>query len=652
MNKIKNSFCGAKTHFKMYKKGRQWLIAGVTVMSIGLGALGLNTVTASAATAETPVAATASATEKATAGTSAMNAKAEQSATDTASAEAPDTVDTSTANTGAEQPGTDTANATTPKADTTTPVTTNLVDATAQEVDAAKAKATADYQQTGQAQTVTAVAAEHAQDVTVNYSSTIKTDKGQVLSNKKFTNEFNFTLDENNAIQSLNSSTYGSATDTIPDGYKLTKIIATGQTGAGDVAEIDYDVVNGHATTNQEFDETPAEFDQEVKQGFTNGVVKFDGNQFTISYQNYDVRSQSGGDNLDNLYNAYDFTFIVTDTAQTKTVSQPYQTEVKTTDGTVLNSQNGTNTYVVRTADDGSVLSVTSVDYKDLTDTIPAGYHLTGIQLVDTTNVNQTVTTVTYDPSTGVGNIVTTSVGPDGQTVTDDYSKDQAILQSLAENHTSVSAMAKLMIDNLVSPEPTTDGSSYTASFKNIINSDTLLNGNVNQHSTNTVITYIVAGQPNQGGNSSGNNDNQESSNSGLDSTNTTNPNPETTTDVNSETSSDANTETTTDSSTATNDTDSTDAQSDTSDNSTATSTGNNHVMSLNNATNGGTAVTTTATGNNQVAGSKINGQTEKGTLPQTNENSASQVSALLGLGLLASFAGLFGISRRKKEQQ
>ncbi|GAW99308.1 KxYKxGKxW signal peptide domain-containing protein [Secundilactobacillus mixtipabuli] len=623
MNKIKNSFYGAKTHFKMYKKGRQWLVAGVTVMSIGLGVLGLNTVSASAETAETPIA--AQTTEQTTADTPAP--------------------------TNTEQPTTDQASTPAPQADATTPVTTNLGDATAQEVEAAKTSAMAAYKKTGDSQVITATAADESnQNVTVNFNSTIQTDQEQIVSSKKFTNDFNFSVDENNRIQSENSKTYGSLTDMIPNGYKLEKIDVVGKSNSGDVAKLSYDVTTGHATSTVAIDDTPAEIDQEVKAVLTNGVVRFDGNQFTIEYDDFDSAQYGSatsklGSLINDIYTNYDFTFIVTDTAQNKTVTQPYQTVVKTTDGNVLNSQNAVNTYVVRASDDGSILSPITIDSQDLTDAIPSGYHLTGIQIVDTTNVDKTVMTVTYDPSTGVGNVVVTSVDPTtGQTVVNDYSKNPA--NSVA----AVSAMALQAIKQMISPDPTANGTQYTASFKNLVNKDTLLNMNVNQQSTNTVITYIVAGQPN---NPSGNNDNQGATNSASEnnSTSTTNPNPEPTTDDNSVTSSDANTETTTAPSTATNDNANTDAQSNASDNSTATSRGNNQIKNLSNATNGGTAVKTT-TDANQVAGSKTNGQTETGTLPQTNEDSASQASALLGLGLLASFAGLFGISRRKKEQQ
>lgn len=664
MNKIKNSFYGAKTHFKMYKKGRQWLVAGVTVMSLGLGVLGLNTVTASAATTETPVAATAPATEKTTTDASTTNTNAEQSATDTASAEAPDTVDTATANAGAEQPDTDTANVAVPEANTTTPVTTNLGDATAQEVEADKAKATADYQQTGQAQTLTAVAAESNQNVTVNFSSTIQTDKGQVLSSKNFNNEFNFTVGENNLTQSVNSSHYGSLTDTIPNGYKLKEINLIGKNNSGDVSEINYDAITGHGTTNVTTNETPAEIDQELQTILTNGVVKFNDNQFTIEYDDFDSAKYSSattklGSLINDIYTNYDFTFIVTDTAITQTVTQPYQTVVKTTDGNVLNSQNAVNTYVVRTSDDGLILSVTSVDNKDLTDTIPDGYRLNGIQIVDTTNVNQTVMTVTYDLSTDVGNIVITSVDPaTGQTVTTDYSKS---------NSATASELALQTIKQLISPEPTANGTHYNTSFKNIVNENTLLNVNVNQHSTNTVITYIVEGQPsgttNQGGSTSGNpsgnngpqgsindatntgntdttdSNNGAASNSNIDATN-----------ANTEAVAEPNTETTTAPGSAISDENGSDTQNNSLDNNTDTPTNNNRVSTLNNTTNGGTAVAAaTTTGTKQSL--KANNQAETSTLPQTNEDSVGQASALLGMGILASLAGLFGISRRKKEQ-
>ncbi|GAW99309.1 KxYKxGKxW signal peptide domain-containing protein [Secundilactobacillus mixtipabuli] len=632
MNKLKNSFYGAKTHFKMYKKGRQWLVAGVTVMSIGLGVLGLNTVTASAATAETPVA--AQATEQTTADTPAP------------------VTNSKTASANTEQPATDQTSTTAPKAETTTPETTNLGDATAQEVEAAKTKATADYQETGQAQTVTAVAAESAKEFDVSFHSTVQTDKKQVLSEQNSSNKYDVSVDEGGVIKSATPTQIGEINVNIPDGYQIEKVSMTSSATNGQSVGVVYDVAHKTATLTSQVgqlsEEQQAYLNQEVAALLDSMGVNPDKKQFTIKYDSLPIDSV-----YDSINNKYDFTFQV---VKDQKVSLPYQTQVKTTDGTVLSSQNATNTYVASASSgDSTIFHVTNVYTPDLTDTIPNGYHLTGIQIVDTSSFNHTVLTVTYDPSTGdsstgIGNIVLTISDPaTGQTVTTDYSKD-ADPDTLA----AVTALALQTIKQIISPDPTVNGNQYTASFENLINANKLLNTNVNQHSTNTVITYLVAGQPNQGGSSSGNVDNQGSSNSATDndSTNTTNPNPETTTDDNSATSNNANTETTTDQSKATNDQDSTDVQSNASGDGTATSTGKSHVTSLSNATNGGTAVTAATTGANQVAGSKINGQTEAGTLPQTNEDSASQASALLGLGLLASFAGLFGISRRKKEQQ
>lgn len=666
MNKFNNVFYGAKTHFKMYKKGRQWLVAGVTVISLGLGVLGLNTVTASAATAETPVAA-ASATEKTT--------------TETATP-----VTDSTSNTNAEQPASETENTAETTAKTTAPVTTNLGDATAEQVVAAKTKATAAYEDTGKAQTLTAVAPESAQETTINFNATVKTDgeSGQVLSNQNASNVYNVTVDDHNVIQSVNSSKIGQIPVTIPDGYNLKKVSLTASTADNQSLTLDYDVNAKKATVTPadlvsgDFtqDELQAKLNEATEELFANLGVNLDGKgsqQFTIAYQ---------GDPRNSVYTNYHFTFVVVDTAQTKTVSQPYQTEVKTTDGTVLNSQNATDTYVVRASDDGSILSVTSSDYKNLTDTIPDGYHLTGIQLVDTTNLDQTVTTVTYDPSTGIGNIVSTSIDPaTGEKVTTDYSKNPAIIASLTqahadnpENPATVSEMAQLMVNQLISPKPTANGNQYTASFKNIITKDTLLNGNVNQQSTNTVITYIVAGQPNQGGsnsgNPSGNNGGQGSANDATDATNnntnnpdsntepttipntdaTNNSNSDATSSSNSEATNSSNTETMTAPGTASVGKNESGAQNSSLNNSNVTATGSNRVSTLNNASNGGTAVSATATGANQTV--KSNSQTAKETLPQTNESSASRASALLGMELLVGLTGLFGISRRKKEQQ
>ncbi|WP_054737543.1 KxYKxGKxW signal peptide domain-containing protein [Secundilactobacillus similis] len=51
MNKYGESLGETKTHFKMYKKGRNWMIAGIAVTSFGLSAFGLGTQNAKAATA-------------------------------------------------------------------------------------------------------------------------------------------------------------------------------------------------------------------------------------------------------------------------------------------------------------------------------------------------------------------------------------------------------------------------------------------------------------------------------------------------------------------------------------------------------------------------------------------------------------------------
>ncbi|WP_203650079.1 KxYKxGKxW signal peptide domain-containing protein [Secundilactobacillus yichangensis] len=652
MNKFNNVFYGAKTHFKMYKKGRQWLVAGVTVISLGLGVLGLNTVTASAATTETPVVA-APATEKTT--------------TETATP-----VTDSTSNTNTEQSAAETENTAATTAKTTAPVTTNLGDATTERVAAAKTKATAAYEDTGKAQTLTAVAPESTKETTINFNATVKTDgdAGQVLSNQNASNVYNVTVDDHNVIQSVNSSKIGQIPVTIPGGYDLKDVSLTATTADNQSLTLDYDVIKKAATVTPadlvSGDVTQDKLNEAAEALFADLGVNLDGKgsqQFTIAYQS---------DPRNSVYTNYKFTFIVADTAQTKTVSQPYQTEVKTTDGTVLNSQNATNTYVVRASDDGSILSVTSTDYKDLTDTIPDGYHLTGIQLVDTTNLDQTVTTVTYDPSTGIGNIVSTSIDPaTGEKVTTDYSKNPAIIASLTqahadnpENPATVSEMAQLMVNQLISPKSTANGNQYTASFKNIITKDTLLNGNVNQQSTNTVITYIVAGQPNQGGSNSGNNGGQGSANDATNNNNTNNTdsnteptttpntdaannsNSDATSSSNSEAANPSNTETMTVPGTASVGKNESGAQNSSSDNSNATATGSNRVSTLNNASNGGTAVSATTTGANQAA--KSNSQITKGTLPQTSE-APSNVWAAVGMGIFSLFS-LFGLADKRRK--
>lgn len=51
MNKYGESLGETKTHFKMYKKGRNWMVAGIAVTNFGLSAFGLGTQNAKAATA-------------------------------------------------------------------------------------------------------------------------------------------------------------------------------------------------------------------------------------------------------------------------------------------------------------------------------------------------------------------------------------------------------------------------------------------------------------------------------------------------------------------------------------------------------------------------------------------------------------------------
>ncbi|GAA3616852.1 hypothetical protein GCM10022296_21150 [Secundilactobacillus similis DSM 23365 = JCM 2765] len=59
MNKHGRSLGETKTHFKMYKKGRNWMVAGVAMTSFGLSVVGFGTQTAKADTATTDADATA-----------------------------------------------------------------------------------------------------------------------------------------------------------------------------------------------------------------------------------------------------------------------------------------------------------------------------------------------------------------------------------------------------------------------------------------------------------------------------------------------------------------------------------------------------------------------------------------------------------------
>ncbi|GAA3612223.1 KxYKxGKxW signal peptide domain-containing protein [Secundilactobacillus similis] len=206
MNQHRSSFGEPKTHFKMYKKGRKWLVAGVTVVGIGLGTLGVTTTSASADT--TDAATTESANVDAvktdkqatlTAGTTSDTATTENgttSASSTTTVEAPatntsDAAETTTTPQADEQKSAATndqqtapvADATTPaqsdttttpkQSDTTTTqstTVTNLGDATATDVDVAKVAGKAAYEATGTPQKITAVAATTADEL--NYSAT------------------------------------------------------------------------------------------------------------------------------------------------------------------------------------------------------------------------------------------------------------------------------------------------------------------------------------------------------------------------------------------------------------------------------------------------------------------------------------------------
>ncbi|WP_156301799.1 hypothetical protein [Secundilactobacillus similis] len=160
------------------------------------------------------------------------------------------------------------------------------------------------------------------------------------------------------------------------------------------------------------------------------------------------------------------------------TVETPYTTEVKDANGkTISGPQSATNTYHVQTDADGNIISVDDdITTPSITDTIPDGQTLTGITIVDTTNVNGLVTTVTYDPRTGMGNVVTVD-------------NDSTWNMAQEQGSVAASANAKAIVDGIIS----NSGNQYTTSFSKVANKDTLLaNGNVNQISTGTTITYTV----------------------------------------------------------------------------------------------------------------------------------------------------------------
>lgn len=87
--------------------------------------------------------------------------------------------------------------------------------------------------------------------------------------------------------------------------------------------------------------------------------------------------------------------------------------------------------------------------------------------------------------------------------------------------------------------------------------------------------------------------------------------------------------------------------------NSSDTESGSNHTSTaptIGGSTNAGRATTGSSTATVQTP--KTTNQAQSSTLPQTNEDSTSQAGALLGMSILASLAGLFGIKRRRKEQR
>ena len=181
-------------HYKMYKAGRTWLFAAMTGLTLGLGVLGTSTAQADdqAATSTAPTVSSASGTSAQLSGsqvTLTTSSTTAASETSTTLSSAASTVTSSTAssavtseNTSAASSATSTATSTTVSDSTATTTsaatsnTTTLNNPTSTQIATAKASAAVTYQQTGQAQQITAVA--DAVQATVTVGTTTKTYDG------------------------------------------------------------------------------------------------------------------------------------------------------------------------------------------------------------------------------------------------------------------------------------------------------------------------------------------------------------------------------------------------------------------------------------------------------------------------------------------
>ena len=527
----------------MYKKGRKWLVAGVTVVGIGLGTLGVTTTSASADTTDTDAATTESTSVDAvktdkqatlTAGTTSDTATTENattSASSTTTVEAPATNNsdatetTTTAQADEQKSATTNDQQTTPVADATTPAqsditttpkqsdtttVTNLGDATATDVDTAKAAGKAAYEATGTPQKVTAVAATTADEL--NYSaaqnnevhffdrdgneigfsgstgSTYSQNEINAITNILLTNSVISAKTPNQAGWSVDyaNSTVNVTVDGVKTTYTLDEYLNK-VLGAG------LDATNDQLTAlNQEAQDTMLNEPNPALKALWGIRITVAGTAVQDAYDKA-IATNSLADRYDFLARAsylkqpetlkvggqvsdWDVNYVLFD--PNVTVETPYTTEVKDANGkTISGPQSATNTYHVQTDADGNIISVDDdIATPSIIDTIPDGQTLTGITIVDTTNVNGLVTTVTYDPRTGMGNVVTVD-------------NDSTWNMAQEQGSVAASANAKAIVDGIIS----NSGNQYTTSFSKVANKDTLLtDGNVNQISTGTTITYTV----------------------------------------------------------------------------------------------------------------------------------------------------------------
>ena len=533
MNKLRGSFSEAKTHFKMYKKGRQWLVAGVTVASIGLGVFGLNVTTASADTAAVQVTATQPSATEEPAGQSQSEAASTDTTdtttdttstsdvTSTASAETitpATTATTETATPATKTTETTTTEATTPATAaqtpetttaTSTPVTTDLGDATAEDVAAAKTSAASDYQATGTPQKIVAKAA--AAEVETPFTTEVKDVDGNTISDQQSAkNSYDVQTDEDGKITAVGSITTPAIENTIPDGKTLVGItivdtaILDGQT---QVTTTTWDprtnsgnvVLDDNTGTWDYVAEYGSDYATEVAKAMIDQIISNSGNVYTVSFDRIATEANLLANGNVNQTSSTAITYTVT---ATKTINPTYTTEVRKDagkGGLVYPAQTGTNALTVEVDADGNIVSVDSADYGQVTDTIPVGYDFNGVTMVeDTTSLNNTVTTITYDPTTGVGNYVLVTTDADGNQVTTDYAAEYAKNPDAFVKSTGMtpSDMAKTMYNLVI----TNDGQTYTTSFAQLLNQDGLVkSGNINQLADKTTIIYNVTGQPTSG---------------------------------------------------------------------------------------------------------------------------------------------------------